>query len=88
MLNTKAFANATTIVMSVFYIVCWLLSTLAPNLIFGISKAWLHSINIESLKTTTSMSYGTVLWGLISISVLTWVTTYATIWLYNKLVKK
>lgn len=88
MLNAKVFANATTVVIAVFYIACWLLSTLAPDLIFGISQAWLHSINIESLKTTTSMSFGTVLWGLISITVLTWITTYATIWLYNKWARK
>ncbi len=88
MLNVKAFANATTAVIVVFYIACWLLSTFAPDLIFGISKAWMHSINIESLRATSPMSLETVLWGLISISVLTWITTYATIWLYNKLAKK
>ncbi|KKS62100.1 MAG: hypothetical protein UV29_C0023G0003 [Candidatus Collierbacteria bacterium GW2011_GWD2_42_50] len=79
MLSAKTFANATTTIMVVFYIACWLISTLAPDLIFGIANAWMHSINIESL-----ISFGTVLWGLISISLLTWITTYATIRLYNK----
>lgn len=88
MLNAKAFANATTVVMAIFYVMCWLLSSFAPELIFGISRAWLHSINIETLKATTAMSFGTALFGLISISLLTWVTAYATIWLYNKWVKK
>ncbi len=84
MLNARAFANATTAVTAVFYATCWFLSSFAPNLIFGIAKAWMHSINIESLRATTSMSFGTILWGLISISLLTWVTTYAVIRLYNK----
>ncbi len=84
MLNAKAFANATTVVTGVFYAACWFVSSFAPILIFGIAKAWMHSINIESLRTTTSMSFGAVLWGLISISVLTWITTYAVIRLYNK----
>lgn len=88
MLNAKAFANATTVVMTVFYVACWLISTLASDLIFGIAKAWMHSLNIESLKTTVAMPWGTVLWGLISLGVLTWVTTYATIWLYNQWAKK
>lgn len=88
MLNAKAFANAGTTITVIFYIVCWLLSSIAPDLIFSISESWLHSINIESLKATTTMSFGTVVFGLISISLLTWITTYATIWLYNKWAKK
>lgn len=88
MLNAKAFANATTAVTAVFYIACWALSALAPDLIFGIAKAWMHSINIETLKATVPMSFGTVLWGFVSITVLTWITTYATIWLYNKWAKR
>jgi len=84
MLSAKTFAKATTTVMVVFYVACWLISTLAPDFIFGIANAWLHSISIESLKTTSAMSFGTVLWGLVSIGLLTWITTYATIRLYNK----
>ncbi len=87
-LNAKAFANAATIVTVVFYVACWLISSLAPDLIFGLSKAWMHSINIESLKATTTISFETVLLGLFSISLLTWITMYATIWLYNQLAKK
>lgn len=88
MLNAKAFAHAATAVTAVFYIACLLLSSFAPDLIFAISKSWMHSINIESLRTTATISLETVLLGLISISVLTWITTYATIWLYNKWAKK
>lgn len=88
MLNAKAFANAVTAIIAVFYIACWLLSTLAPDLIFNIAKSWTHSLNLESLKATTVMSLESVLFGLITISVLAWVTTYATIWLYNLWAKK
>lgn len=88
MLNAKAFSNAATTITVVFYTACWLLSSVAPDLIFSISESWLHSINIESLKATTIMSFGTAVFGLVSISFLTWITTYATIWLYNRWVKK
>ncbi len=84
MLNAKAFANAVTAVAAIFYIACWLLSLLAPDLIFSISQSWLHTINLEGLKTTAAMSFGTAILGLISLSLLAWVTTYVTIWLYNK----
>lgn len=88
MLNAKAFSNAVTLVTAVFYIACWALSTLAPDLIFNIATSWTHSLNLESLKATTTMSLGSVIFGLITISVLTWVTTYAIIWLYNLWAKK
>lgn len=88
MLNAKAFSNAVTLVTAVFYIACWALSTLAPDLIFNIAKSWIHSLNIDSLKSTTTMSWDSVILGLVTISVLVWVTTYTTIWLYNLWAKK
>lgn len=88
MLNAKAFAHAATAVTAVFYVACWILSVVAPDLIFAIANSWIHAISLDSLRTTTTMSFETVLLGLISISLLTWVTTYATIWLYNKWSKK
>lgn len=88
MLNAKAFANAVTAVMAVFYIVCWLISTMAPDFVFAISQSWFHSISLESLKSSTPMSFGPALMGIVTLSALTWVTTYATIWLYNQWAKK
>lgn len=87
MLNAKAFANAATAVMVVFYIICVAVSVLAPDLLFSISRSWMHSINIESLKVTTSLNVGSLLWGLVTLAVLTWVTVYATVVLYNKWAK-
>lgn len=88
MLNAKAFAHAATVVTTVFYLACWLVSVTAPDLIFAIAKSWFHSINIESLQASIPMPLETVILGLITISALTWMTTYATIWLYNQWAKK
>ncbi len=88
MLNPKAFAHALTVVTAVFYVVCWLVSYVAPDFVFGIATSWFHTVNLESVKATTQMDLVTALWGLVSISVLTWVTTYASIWLYNYWAKK
>lgn len=87
MLNAKAFANAVTTVTVVFYVVCAALAILAPDLIFSISQSWMHSINLESVKATTNPSFGLLIWGLVTLTVLTWVTTYAAIWLYNRWAK-
>lgn len=88
MLNAKAFANAATAVMAVFYVVCAALSFFAPDLIFNIAKSWMHSVNIESIKSTFNPDIATLLWGLVTLSAIAWVTTYSTIALYNKWAKK
>ncbi len=87
MLNAKAFANAVTVVTVIFYVVCALLSFVAPDLIFSITKSWMHTVNLESVKATFNLDLGSLLWGLVTIGGLTWVTTYGTVWLYNRWAK-
>lgn len=87
MLNVKAFANAATVVTVVFYIACALLSYIAPDIIFSFANSWVHTLNLEAVRMSVQINFGTLIYGLISISVLAWVTTYATIALYNKWAK-
>lgn len=88
MLNAKAFANATMIVAAVLYITCLLLSYVAPDLLFSIINSWIHSLNIESLQAEKSISLTSAGLGFFSITLFTWVTTYATITLYNSFSNK
>lgn len=84
MLNAKAFANSVTAVTAVFYILCLLVSYVWPDVLFGIAQTWVHSLSLESLKAEAAISMGSALWGLVTISAVTWITTYATIALYNR----
>lgn len=88
MLNAKAFADAAATVMAVWVVACALLSYIAPDLLFAIAQSWMHTVNLETVKTTFSPNLGVLLLGLITASGLTWVTTYATIVLYNQWEKK
>lgn len=88
MLNAKAFAHATATIMAVFYVGCAILSYFAPDLIFSLAKSWMHTVSLESVKTTFSPDLGSLLYGLVTITILTWVTTYATITLYNRWANK
>lgn len=88
MLNAKAFAHAMTVVTAAFYVICLLLSSLFPDIIFNIAKSWIHSISLESIKITEMIPINMMIVGLISISALTWITTYLTVKLYNILNKK
>lgn len=87
MLNAKAFANATSAVMAGWVVFCGLLSYVAPDLLFTIAQSWTHNINLEAVRTTVSPNFGSIILGLVSATGLTWVTTYAVIWLYNRWAK-
>lgn len=84
MLNAKAFANSVTVVTAVFYVVCLLFSYAAPDFVRSIASSWMHSISLEGFKTNTGLDLVSAVWGLVTISVITWVTSYAVIWLYNR----
>lgn len=86
-LNSIAFANAAAAITALFYIGCTLLSLLAPDFIIGLAQSWVHSLNLEALKALNGFSFSAALWGLVTISALTWATTWATIELYNRWVK-
>lgn len=88
MLNAKAFANAATTVMAVWVLACALLSYIAPDLLFTVAQSWMHTINLESVKATFSPNLGLLIWGLVSATGLTWLTTYSLAALYNRFTKK
>lgn len=84
MLNAKAFANAATAVTAVFYVICALLSYVAPDFIFGLAKSWVHTMNLDASKANFVPDLGVAIYGIVTISIITWVTTYALIALYNR----
>jgi uncharacterized protein DUF5676 len=84
MLNAKAFANAVTAVTAVVYVICLLLSLAVPDVLLSVAQSWAHSLSLEGMKTTQTISAGSAAVGLVTISLLAWVTTYTTIWLYDR----
>lgn len=87
MLNAKAFANAAAAVMAVWVLACALLSYIAPDLLSTVAQSWMHTINLESVKTTFNPDLGLLLLGLVTATGLTWLTAYGVAVLYNKLAK-
>lgn len=87
MLNAKAFANAASAVMGVWVLACALLSYLAPGLLFSVAQSWMHTINLETVKSTFSLDLGLMIVGFMSAVGLTWITTFGVISLYNKWTK-
>lgn len=85
-MKTTPFANALAAASVVFYVACALLAVVAPNFLLGMFQSWFHGINVTQLATT-QRSFGSFLFGLISLAVVSWIFGYAWVWLYNKLSK-
>lgn len=88
MLKPQAFANAATVVIAVFYIACAFISYVAGDFVFGLANSWIHTLNLEAVRMPAQLSLGTLLYGLVSISILTWLTAYAFVALYNRFAEK
>ena len=84
MLNPKAFANAFTATGVGVYVVCRVLSLVAPDFLFGVGKSWFHTFNMDAIRGTVPMDMGTFLYGGVTLAVLIWVTAYVGANLYNK----
>ena len=87
MLKAKAFANAVSIVWVIAYLLCGIAALIAPDQYWSMAGSWLHAINLEPVKATTSMSAGTFILGVVSFTAFVWIVTFTTAKLYNRLSK-
>ena len=84
MIKSNVLANSVATITGVGYVLCRLISVVAPNLLFSIGQSWIHTVNLESVRTSGSMSFGMFVLGLVSSIVVAWVAAYAVAELYNK----
>jgi hypothetical protein len=82
-LAVVSLASAAAIVAAVAYVVCLVISLVAPDLLLAIFQTWAHSISVASLQTTPSFQAGPALVGLLTWSGFVWLTTAGTAALYN-----
>jgi hypothetical protein len=83
-LAVVSLASAAAIVAAAAYVVCLVISLLAPDLLMSIFQTWAHSISVAPLRAeTTAFQPGSALLGLLTWSGFIWLTTAATAWLYN-----
>ena len=84
MVNSMASANALATVVGVGYILCRLIAAVAPGFLFNVGQSWFHTVNLEPLRTSGSMSAGMFFLGLVSSVVVSWVAAFATAELYRR----
>lgn len=87
MLKPKAFANASTTVFVVAYVICGIIAFVAPDLLFSVANSWFHAINLDVVKAATPMGIGTFIFGVVTFGAYIWVLTFAGASLYNKFAK-
>lgn len=87
MVKPIALANASTVVALGIYVVCRLISLIAPDLLFSVAQSWFHTFSTESVRSVTPMNIGTFIFGAVTLAVLVWLTLYSAAILYNKLAK-
>lgn len=88
MIRANSLANAVTLVMLILYVACAAISFAAPDFILGMGQTWVHTINMDLIKSTRQMTFGSFVWGAASLGVLTWLVTYGTAVSYNYFVKR
>lgn len=85
-MNPTALANAMAATTGVFFVVCRLLVSLFPDLMFSVAQSWLHGIELTKLVSLDS-SIQTFIVGLISSAITVWIFGYifgATYNYFNK----
>lgn len=85
-MKTAPFANSLALASVVFYFACAILAVLAPNFLLEMFQSWFHGINVAQLATT-QRDFGSFLFGLISLAVVSWIFGYLWAWFYNRLSK-
>ncbi len=86
MLKSVPVANAVAIVSAAFFVICAALSYVAPDLTGVFVESWFHNFGLNSVKPI-QLSLNSFVIGLISFTLVSWVTTYVTVEIYNKLAK-
>jgi uncharacterized protein DUF5676 len=83
MIKPIVLANAVAVVVGTGYILCRFIAAVAPQFLFNVGQSWLHTVNLEPLRTSGSMSTGMFVVGLVTIMVVSWVVAYTTAELYK-----
>lgn len=84
MVKPTILANSITTVVIGLYVICRVLSQIAPDFLFSVGRSWFHTFSLEALRGTTPLELGTFVFGAVTLAILTWLTTYASAALYNK----
>ena len=86
-LNSKAFGNALAVAAAGLYVLCAVLAVVLPSLLLGIYGPWFHRMDVSRMWMTTTPGFGMILWGLVTMTAISWIFGYVLAETYNKFLK-
>ena len=75
-------ANAVSVTSAILYVFCRIAVSLFPDLSMSIAQSWFHGLEISKV-TGWSLSLGSFVVGLVSLTVAAWLTGYLFAKVYN-----
>lgn len=85
--NPKATANALAVVGGVLYIICAVWTLVSRDSFIAIFNTWPHAIDLSTLPVKQPDA-GSIIIGLITFVLASWVTGYVFAYTYNYFAKK
>lgn len=79
-------ANALAVLGAIWYMLCVLWVLISRSSYMGIMATWFHGVDFNALPSTT-LTFGSVIFGFISFVVFAWVSGYFFAKLYNYFAK-
>lgn len=86
-LDSTRVANAVAIVGAGLYAVCTFLVAATPLFYRGVAQTWMHGFNLAALPMR-QMTFTGSIYGLVTFTIVSWLTGYAFTVIYNGLGKK
>lgn len=80
-----AFANASGVLGAIYFLGCYLVAAIFPDSYKAVAESWMHMINLSGLWKSAPEGF---LLGLVSFTLVSWVTGWFFAWLYNSFTKK
>lgn len=80
-----ALANAFGAIAAVFYLGCVGLISIAPDLYRSTAESWFHGVDLNKIW---KVNQGNMLTGLVTFTVVSWISGWLLAFVYNKFAKK
>lgn len=83
-LKESAFANASGALGAIYFVGCFVVASIFPELYKSVAESWMHMLNLSGLWKSAPEGF---FLGLISFTIVSWVTGWLFAWLYNRFAK-
>ena len=81
--NTLGAGIALAVTLALISAVCAIAFVLAPDATLDFFSAFMHGLDLKSVKSAAPLSLGRVVYGIIGLSIVGFITGFVFAWTYN-----